>query len=237
MAEHEVNHACGHDRVYQLVGNSADRERKIAWLGGRDCPECQCAAGPLVNLIVEPGDKPRIVVALTRGTFLHKDELKARGYRFHPDFIMPDAGTPGLAVWARTFGAADPAKVEVEWAVARGWEVKAHGGHLGIEAAAEATEDENGVFAEDVDPKVLVTRGNPAPPQFQVAQHIGQHPFRDGEGVEPDLAQRDHSRRERAGERKGLNLDCPNSHDTGREGNAIRSSFGTAVDCSRGSGS
>ena len=44
MAQYNVTHACGHEHTYQLYGPGKDRERKIEWLSGQDCPACRKAA-------------------------------------------------------------------------------------------------------------------------------------------------------------------------------------------------
>lgn len=44
MAKYTITHTCGHQKVYQIVGAIADRDRKVAWLESQDCPECRKAA-------------------------------------------------------------------------------------------------------------------------------------------------------------------------------------------------
>ena len=38
--KYEVKYACGHIGIVDIVGKSADRERKLAWLETCDCPVC-----------------------------------------------------------------------------------------------------------------------------------------------------------------------------------------------------
>lgn len=40
MAWYDINHPCGHSRREQLYGKHTERERCIAWLEGRPCPDC-----------------------------------------------------------------------------------------------------------------------------------------------------------------------------------------------------
>lgn len=44
MAKYTITHTCGHDHEYQLYGKHTERDRKIAWLEGQDCPACKRAA-------------------------------------------------------------------------------------------------------------------------------------------------------------------------------------------------
>lgn len=44
MAKYTVTHTCGHQHEYQLYGKHTERDRKIAWLEGQDCPACKRAA-------------------------------------------------------------------------------------------------------------------------------------------------------------------------------------------------
>lgn len=41
MAKYTVTHTCGHEREYQLYGKHTERDRKIEWLSGQECPECR----------------------------------------------------------------------------------------------------------------------------------------------------------------------------------------------------
>lgn len=41
MAKYTVTHTCGHEVEYQLYGKHTERDRKIEWLSGQECPECR----------------------------------------------------------------------------------------------------------------------------------------------------------------------------------------------------
>lgn len=41
MAKYTVTHICGHEREYQIYGKHTERDRKIAWLAGQECPACR----------------------------------------------------------------------------------------------------------------------------------------------------------------------------------------------------
>lgn len=41
MAKYTINHECGHQAEVQLFGKHSERDRKIAWLEGQDCPSCR----------------------------------------------------------------------------------------------------------------------------------------------------------------------------------------------------
>lgn len=41
MAKYTVTHTCGHEVEYQLFGKHTERDRKIEWLSGQECPECR----------------------------------------------------------------------------------------------------------------------------------------------------------------------------------------------------
>jgi Ni,Fe-hydrogenase I small subunit len=43
MAKYTVTHFCDHEVEYQLVGPHKERDRKIAWLEGQNCPDCRKA--------------------------------------------------------------------------------------------------------------------------------------------------------------------------------------------------
>jgi hypothetical protein len=43
MAKYQVEHSCGHPETHDLLGKSADRERKIAWLERHPCAACVAA--------------------------------------------------------------------------------------------------------------------------------------------------------------------------------------------------
>jgi len=48
MAKYTIIHTCGHTSERQLVGKHSERESKIKWFGGQDCPQCW-AAGTCVG--------------------------------------------------------------------------------------------------------------------------------------------------------------------------------------------
>lgn len=41
MSKYTVTHTCGHEHEYNLFGKHVDRDRKIEWLSGQECPECR----------------------------------------------------------------------------------------------------------------------------------------------------------------------------------------------------
>lgn len=93
MAWYDVTYKCGHTGRVQLVGKTADRERKLEWMAKQECPQCwglkkreQEAKEPIVMTICCNGlDKDRdgdVIgeVVLTGGTLPRKNEIKALGY-------------------------------------------------------------------------------------------------------------------------------------------------------------
>lgn len=40
MAKYKATHSCGHEHIHNLTGPEKDRQRKIEWMTGEDCPEC-----------------------------------------------------------------------------------------------------------------------------------------------------------------------------------------------------
>lgn len=84
---------CGHSRTVDLVGPSSERERKLAWYEGQDCPQCwgeskraREASMPITMTIhtngMDKDEQGNILawVVLTGGTINHKDEIKGLGY-------------------------------------------------------------------------------------------------------------------------------------------------------------
>lgn len=41
MAKYDIKHTCGHEETVALFGKTKDRERRIEWLEGQPCRECQ----------------------------------------------------------------------------------------------------------------------------------------------------------------------------------------------------
>lgn len=41
MAKYNITHSCGCERTYNLYGKHTERDRKIAWLAGQECPACR----------------------------------------------------------------------------------------------------------------------------------------------------------------------------------------------------
>lgn len=41
MAKYTITHKCGCERTYNIIGKHTERDRKIEWLEGQDCPECK----------------------------------------------------------------------------------------------------------------------------------------------------------------------------------------------------
>lgn len=41
MAKYYITHSCGHEHEYSLFGRHSERDRKIEWLEGQDCPACR----------------------------------------------------------------------------------------------------------------------------------------------------------------------------------------------------
>jgi hypothetical protein len=93
MAQYIIHHACGHDREISLFGPNAEREDKIRWMEGRDCPACwgkkkreKEAQMPIAMTIQFNGmdtdekGNPVAEVILTGGTALRKEEIKNMGY-------------------------------------------------------------------------------------------------------------------------------------------------------------
>ena len=40
MAKYDVNYNCGHSGRIELFGKNSERQRKIEWLSGQECPNC-----------------------------------------------------------------------------------------------------------------------------------------------------------------------------------------------------
>ena len=41
--KYNVTYACGHEGIVNLFGKMSDRDRKLEWLAGEDCPACRKA--------------------------------------------------------------------------------------------------------------------------------------------------------------------------------------------------
>lgn len=94
MAKYTISHACGHSREIQLYGKGSDRERKIGWLEGQDCPQCWAAAKreseakqPITATVsmymgTDTDGRALVQIALTGGTINRKEDIKALGYRW-----------------------------------------------------------------------------------------------------------------------------------------------------------
>ncbi len=111
MAQYEITCACGHKHTYNLFGAGADRQRKIAWLEGQDCPECgrakaleraQADETPVTAKIkAYIGDRAddvkngtlTVVAVYEGGTYRRKEDLKASGATYGE---IPAAGMLGL---------------------------------------------------------------------------------------------------------------------------------------------
>jgi len=95
MAKYTINHICGHSRTVALLGKTSEREKKIEWLEGQECPACWGkkkreaeALKPITATICMNGldtDEHGHVlaeIALTGGTEPKKEEIKKLGYRW-----------------------------------------------------------------------------------------------------------------------------------------------------------
>lgn len=107
MAKYIVTHACGHSRQVQIIGPGKDRDRKIAWMQGRDCPDCDRSAKEAEGAKAWAGylanwGKPHWLISLTDARPL-KDDLKARGYYFDPE-----GGRAGLSALQSILGGYAP---------------------------------------------------------------------------------------------------------------------------------
>lgn len=90
MAKYTINYNCGHSGEVQLYGPGRERERKIEWMEGRDCPSCygrarraENDAKPLGATLIYNPFSDGVWFAITEGnTYAVKDQLKAAGLRW-----------------------------------------------------------------------------------------------------------------------------------------------------------
>jgi hypothetical protein len=118
MAQYTVHHACGHDVIVTLFGPHVERENKIRWMEGNDCPKCwgtkereKEAQMPIAMAIrfngldTDADGNPVAEIVLTGGTAPRKEEIKSMGYSFREvrggimDFL---SATRAPMAWVRT---------------------------------------------------------------------------------------------------------------------------------------
>lgn len=91
--KYDVTYSCGHDGVVSLLGEGAERERKLAWYADCGlCPECykaqlaeKEAAEPLTAHLspttkIDDNGQPIICIWLSGNTRPQKDSIKACGF-------------------------------------------------------------------------------------------------------------------------------------------------------------
>lgn len=111
MAKTEVVYSCGHKGVVELLGKSADRERKLAWYQASGlCPECYKAAQhtkqeatPLSVVVTCDPYTQSIILYFEGNTMPVKEQIKAAGYRWGD---IPSFGA---------FGALDMRRPPMAW--------------------------------------------------------------------------------------------------------------------------
>lgn len=142
MAWQTITYKCGHEDSVQLYGPYKDRDSKAEWMAQGVCPACykeqmqakRKAEGPAFAVRRSSNS---IIIECYQESYGIKDELKARGYRFNDQVIIP--GTVTLADWrttkgwSKSFPAPAPdgqdewvaaVSAEFEWILGSGWKIE-----------------------------------------------------------------------------------------------------------------
>jgi hypothetical protein len=97
MAQYNIVYACGHTGSINLIGKTAERERKLQWMASQKCPKCsgevkwakaQADTTPVTIEIhstsgnVAFHDNPQIVLLAKGGTYQRREDLRALGFNF-----------------------------------------------------------------------------------------------------------------------------------------------------------
>ena len=97
MAQYTVEHTCGHTYTYQLYGKTSERERKMEWLAGQDCPDCRRKAeiakleadnSPVIAKAIPTigeGEHPEWItleIEFQGGTYNRREELRSMGAEY-----------------------------------------------------------------------------------------------------------------------------------------------------------